>query len=58
MPKITENQISDALNASRKSPMHKKFGAILINNGKIISVGYNYYKGSCTNNITQCLLCI
>ena len=56
MPKITENQITYALNASRKSPMYKKFGAVLIHNGKIISVGFNYYKGGCTNDITHCLL--
>jgi deoxycytidylate deaminase len=56
MPKITENHIEAALHMSKKSPVQKKFGALLIYRGKIISAGYNYYNNGITNNATQCIL--
>ena len=57
MVKITDNQINEALEMSKKSPLTKKFGALLIYNGKIISKGYNYYNNAFTDNVRQCLLC-
>ncbi|QKF93577.1 CMP deaminase domain-containing protein [Fadolivirus algeromassiliense] len=45
-----------AHNEALKSPMSKKYGAVLIYNNKIISRGHNYYKyiGPLKEN---CLLC-
>ena len=57
MPKITQEHINEALNLSKKSPVQKKFGALLIYKGRIISRGYNYYRNSLTDNVSQCLLC-
>jgi deoxycytidylate deaminase len=56
MSKISEEHIYKALCESLKSPVNKKFGAVLIYRGKIISSGYNYHNNSITNNIKQCLL--
>jgi|SaaInlStandDraft_4_1057021.scaffolds.fasta_scaffold01355_5 deoxycytidylate deaminase len=56
MPKFTKDQLEIALRASLKSPVQKKFGAVLIYKKKIISVGYNYYCGGLPANPTQCLL--
>jgi deoxycytidylate deaminase len=56
--KITQNHIDVALHASAKSPMYKKFGAILMSpNGEIISVGYNRPINGITDDVKQCLLC-
>ena len=57
MPKITQNHINKALDISKKSPVNKKFGALLIYNGRIISKGYNYHRNWLTDNVSQCLLC-
>ena len=57
MYKITEEQINEALEMSKKSPLIKKFGALLIYNGKVVSKGYNYYNSAFTDNVRHCLLC-
>lgn len=56
MPKITEEQIENALRISKKSPVHKKFGCLLIFKNKIISEGYNYYNNGITDDVRYCLL--
>ena len=56
MGKITEEQIETALDISRKSPVQKKFGALLVYRGRIISTGYNHYSDGLPSNIKQCLL--
>lgn len=38
-----EKYISVAINEARKSEMAHKYGAVLVNRGKIISTGYNTY---------------
>ena len=57
MSKPSQDHINSALQASKKSTMHKKFGAVLIYNGKIISIGYNKPIGNITDSVNQCLLC-
>ena len=56
MTKITQEHISKALTVSKKSPMNKKFGALLIHKGKVVSIGYNYYDNVYKGDNTQCLL--
>jgi hypothetical protein len=56
MPKITEEQIDKALQISKKSPVHKKFGCLMIYKGKIISEGFNYYYKGITDDVRYCLL--
>lgn len=56
MSKITNEHINVAIYESLKSPVHKKFGALLIYRGKIISKGYNYHNNSISNNVRHCLL--
>lgn len=56
MPKITEEHINEAIRMSRKSPVNKKFGAVMIYNGKIVSKGYNYYNKAISDNTKCCLL--
>jgi deoxycytidylate deaminase len=48
MVKITNEQIDIALQLSRKSCIQKKFGALLIYQGKIISSGFNHHNGTGT----------
>ena len=57
MPRITDNHIETALHEARKSPVKKKFGAILIHNGRIVSTGYNYYTSGLTDDARHYLLC-
>lgn len=35
---------SVAIREAMKSPMAKKYGAVLVHNGKIVSRGHNYYR--------------
>lgn len=44
------NFIDEALKEANKSPMKNKYGALLIYRNKIISRGYNKFKGKPTNN--------
>jgi deoxycytidylate deaminase len=45
---------SEAEKEALKSPMSKKYGAVLVYNNKIISRGFNYYKH--IGNNRQCPL--
>lgn len=59
MVKITEEHIDIALQLSKKSPIQKKFGALLIYNRKIISTGFNYHNGTgkgISDDVRYCLL--
>jgi deoxycytidylate deaminase len=41
-----------------KSPVHNRYGAVLVHRNKIISTGYNIFKGPVHyNNLRQCVLC-
>lgn len=40
----TQTVATTAINEAMKSPMAKKYGAVLVHNGKIVSKGYNHYK--------------
>ncbi len=55
MPKITEDHIMKALYLSKKSPVHKKFGCLLIYKGKVISKGFNHYNKGIADDIRYCL---
>lgn len=47
---------AEAVKEALKSPMSKKYGAVLIHKGKIISRGYNY--DTCPSSTNKCcLLC-
>lgn len=48
--------VIEAINEALKSPLSKKYGAVLVYKGKIISRGYNYDTHICSSN-RQCLLC-
>jgi len=57
MVKITEEHINIALQLSKKSCIQKKFGALLIYKGKIISSGYNHHNGvGYSDDVRYCLL--
>lgn len=59
MVKITEEHIDIALKLIEKSPIKKKFGALLIYNRKIISTGFNYHNGTgkgISDDVRYCLL--
>jgi hypothetical protein len=53
LSRIKELGIKEA----QKSPIHNKFCAFLIHRNKIISYGYNTYKGPLHHNNKQCILC-
>ena len=57
MPNNSNNSFAlEALSEAEKSPLSRKYGAVLIHNNKIISRGFNYYKSNITSNIKCCLL--
>ena len=45
-----------ALEQAMKSPMHSKYGAVLVSDNKVMSKGFNTYK-TFKNNNHQCILC-
>ena len=49
-------QLQKFSNVKQYSPVQKKFGALLVYRGRIISTGYNYYSDGLPSNIKQCLL--
>ncbi len=57
MPNNSINHFAEeALSEAKKSPLDRKYGALLIHNNKIISRGFNYYKSNMTSNVKCCLL--
>ena len=56
--KILLEAIRLGIKEAMKSPVHNRYGAVLVHRNKIISTGHNLFKGPVHyNNLRQCVLC-
>ncbi|AYV81592.1 MAG: hypothetical protein Harvfovirus43_14 [Harvfovirus sp.] len=53
---MTDYFIESAIAQALKSPMDKKYGAVLIHRGKIISSGFNKYRRGMSSKVKDCIL--